>query len=143
LAFPIVPAAIAVSQHRLDKALAAFSRGDCKTAEREAHGSLDVVGFRAEPRDIIALCAARRGALAEAAAAARDAVRRDPDNWRYQYDLAVALALNPHTNAEAVQAARAAGRLNPREPLAVREARLLGGPFGEEWAGRLVLVAGP
>jgi Flp pilus assembly protein TadD len=102
-----------------------------------------VIGFRAEPQDIIALCAARRGALAEAAAAGREAVRRDPDHWRYRYDLAVALALNPRTNAEAIQEARAAGRLNPREPLAVNAARLLGGPFGEEWAGRLVQAAGP
>ena len=142
LAVALVPAATAVSQHRLDKARAAFARGDCRTAESEARGSLDVIGFRAEPQDILALCAARRGALADAAAAAREAVRRDPGHWRYRYDLAVVLALNPRTNVEAVQAAQAAGRLNPREPIAVHEARLLGGPFGEEWASRLVRVAG-
>ena len=142
LAVAVVPAATAVSEHRLIEARAALSRGHCTKAESEARGSLDVIGFRAEPQDILALCAARRGALADAAAAAREAVRRDPGHWRYQYDLAVVLALNPRTNVEAVKAARAAARLNPREPIAVNEAHLLGGPAGEEWAGRLVRLAG-
>jgi hypothetical protein len=143
LAVGVVPAAIAVSQHRLDKARHAFSRGDCKTAEREAHGSLDVIGFRSEPQDLIAVCAARRGALADAAKAARQAVSHDPGHWRYHYDLALALALDPRNGAEATQQALDAGRLNPLEPIAIHEARLLGGPFGEEWATRLVQVAGP
>jgi O-Antigen ligase len=143
LAVGMVPAAIAVSQHRLDDARRAFAKGDCTTAEREAHRSLDVIAFRAEPQDIIAVCAARRGAPAEAAAAGREAVRRDPGHWRYRYDLAIALALDPRRSAEAVVQARAAARLNPLEPIARGEERLLAGPTGEEWAGRLARAAGP
>jgi len=62
---------------------------------------------------VLALCQEARGQLGLSTAAARKAISRDPDNWRYHYDLgllqgaagfqarpeiAKAHALNPHTN---------------------------------------------
>jgi O-antigen ligase len=115
LALALVPAAMAVSEHRLNEAKAAFARGNCRKAESEARGSLHAVGFRSEPQEVIAVCAARRGALAEALPAAREAVRHDPGNWRYHYDAALLLAA---TGADARPAAIAAAALNPRDPTA-------------------------
>jgi hypothetical protein len=133
LALGLVPAAIAVSQHRLDEALAAFARGDCKKAESEARGSLDVIGFRAEPPEILAVCAARRGDTRVALSAVREATRRDPRNWRYRLDLALIRAADGDT-ARASQAARAAAQLDPLEPDAAGAAQVLGAADGRSQA---------
>jgi hypothetical protein len=126
VAVALVPAATAVSQHRLDEALTAFSRGDCKKAESEARGSLDVVGFRPEPREVLAVCAWRRGDPDGALREAREAVRRDPRNWRYRLDLALVLAAR---GERAVPAARTAATLDPLEPAAAGAPRYLDGPL--------------
>jgi O-antigen ligase len=124
LAVAVVPAAITVSEHRLEDAKAAFARGDCKTAEREARRSLDVIGFRAEPHHLIAACAARDGNLPTALSEAREAVRRDPRNWRYQYTLALVLSTS---GGDPLPAARAAATLDPLEPQAHQAPRALAG----------------
>jgi hypothetical protein len=139
LAVGIVPAAVAVSQHRLDQAQAAFDRGDCRRAESEARGSLDVIGFRAEPRELVSLCAARRGDLVAARAEAREAVRRDPGNWRYRYDLALVAAA---TGTDPQPDARLAGTLNPRDPVARSAQRDLSGPDAQGIARALLSVPG-
>jgi O-antigen ligase len=135
LAIAVVPAAVAVSQHRLDAALAAFRRGDCTEAESEARGSLDVISFRAEPREVLAICAARRGNLPAALSAAGKAVRRDPRNWRYRYDLALVQAL---AGTGAGPAAARAASLNPLEPVAVYASRVLSGPDARATARALL-----
>jgi O-antigen ligase len=124
IAVALVPAAVAVSQHRLEDAGAALARGDCATAEREARRSLDVVDFRSEPRQLIAYCAARRGDFALAFSEIRHAIRDDPDYWRYRYDLALMLAAS---GRDGVPAAQAAAALNPREPAAAVAPRVLAG----------------
>jgi hypothetical protein len=139
LAVGIVPAAVAVSQHRLDQAQAAFDRGDCRRAESEARGSLDVIGFRAEPHELVSLCAARRGDLVAARAEAREAVRRDPGNWRYRYDLALVAAA---TGTDPQPDARLAGTLNPRDPVARSAQRDLSGPDAQGIARALLSVPG-
>ncbi len=115
IAAAFVPVAVAVSQHRLEQAQEALARRDCPEAESRARGALDIVGFRAEPSEILAYCAARRNDMTGADSAARDAVRRDPQNWRYQYDLALIEAAR---GKDAGPAARAAAALNPRDPVA-------------------------
>jgi len=125
IALALVPAAVAVSQHRFDDAQTAFSRGDCTAAEREARRSLDVVGFDPEPRQLIAYCAARRGDFGRALSEIRHAIRDDPDYWRYRYDLALFLAAAGH---DAVPTARDAATLNPRDPMAAAAPQVLAGP---------------
>lgn len=117
LAVGLVPAAITVSEHRLQTAESAFGRGDCATAEREAQRSLDVVGFRAEPQEVIAYCAGGRLDLNTALGAAQQAVRHDPGNWRYHYVLALVLAARGE-NGE--PEAHAALGLDPLEPTVKR-----------------------
>jgi O-antigen ligase len=113
LAVALVPAAVTVSEHRLNAAETAFARGDCATAEGEAQRSLDVVGFRAEPQEVIAYCASARLDLGTALGAAQQAVRRDPGNWRYHYVLALVQAAR---GEDGLPEARAAQALNPLEP---------------------------
>jgi hypothetical protein len=139
LAVGIVPAALAVSQHRLDQAQAAFDRGDCRHAESEARGSLDVIGFRAEPQELVSLCAARRGDLRAALAAAREAVRRDPGQWRYRYDLALIAGAS---GADPQPDARLAGTLNPRDPVARGASQELSGPDAQGIARALLSLPG-
>jgi hypothetical protein len=127
----LVPAAVAVSQHRLEDAQAALARGDCGAAEREAQRSLDVVGFRAEPHQLLAYCAARRGDMRRALSEADEAVRRDPKNWRYRFDVALIQTARGH---DPLPAARAAAALNPRDPLARGGPRFLPGPHGRTFA---------
>jgi hypothetical protein len=135
VALALVPAAVAVSEHRLDTAQAAFARGDCATAEKEAGRSLDVVSFRPEPRELIAFCAARRNATPLAISEIRQAIRRDPGNWRYRYDLALLLSAS---GRDGVPTARDAAALNPREPTAASEARMLAGSDAKALARRLI-----
>jgi hypothetical protein len=138
LGLALVPAAVAVSQHRLEEAQAAFRRGDCGEAERQAHDSLSVVGFRPEPQEILAFCAARRGDFDRASADLRQAQRRDPENWRYRYDEALLTAAG---GGDATRAAAKAEQLNPREPFAFAAPRILVGPGATERARALLREA--
>lgn len=131
LAAAIVPAAVAVAQYRLDKARTALGQGDCRTAEGEARGALDVIGFQAEPHQVLAYCAVRSGRLADAAAEASEAVRRDPQNWIYHYDSALIAAAG---GGDPLPAARSAALLNPRDPEARAAPAVLVGSGARERA---------
>jgi O-antigen ligase len=131
----VVPVGIAVSQHRFEDAEGALARGDCPTAEEEARRSLDVIGFRAEPHQLLAYCAARKGDFGRALAEANLAVSRDPGNWRYRYDVALITAAD---GKDAAAPARTAAALNPREPLATAAPSALSGAGARERA--LVLL---
>jgi hypothetical protein len=139
LAIAVVPAALTVSERRLNEARSALARGDCPRAETEARRSLDVIGFRPEPSETIALCAARRGALPEAEAAARETVSRDPGNWRYRYLLALVVAAG---GGDGMPAARTAAALNPRDPTAAGAPAVLRGPAAETRARTLLSGGG-
>ena len=91
-AIAIVPAAIAVSQSRLDSAIAEFDRGDCDAAIASARGSLDALALRAEPHEVIGYCEVRLGEGALAQEAMEKAVDRDPGNWEAHYGLALVRA---------------------------------------------------
>jgi hypothetical protein len=135
LGLAVVPAAIAVSQYRLEKARTALGRGDCGAAETEARRALDVVGFMAEPHEVLALCAVRAGHLADAGSEAAKAVRRDPQNWLYHYDSALIAAA---AGGDAAPAARAAALLNPRDPEARAAPTALVGPGARQRALNLL-----
>jgi O-antigen ligase len=109
-AVAIVPGLVLVSQTRLDDASGAFARGDCPAAVDAADESIAALGNRSEPYEIRGFCRIRAGSPARAVADLQEAVDRDPDDWTYRYDLALAqgaAGLDPR------QEAREAARLNP------------------------------
>jgi O-antigen ligase len=106
----IVPGLVMVFETRLDGSASAFVRGDCAGAIDAADSSRSVFGGRPQPYEMIGFCRLREGRLHQAVKEFARAVERDPENWEYRYDLAVARAaarLDPRTQA------RAALRLNP------------------------------
>jgi hypothetical protein len=65
----------------------------------------------------------------------REAVRRDPGNWRYRYDSALLTAAD---GRDAGPAARATELLNPREPFAFSAPRVLVGAGAKARALQLI-----
>lgn len=111
----IVPAQLAISQARLNSAIAALKVGNCRVAQTDANSALSAVSQRPTPYAVIAYCDIRRGRYRSATIALRRALQRDPHNWELHYGLAVARAgagLDPRA------AARRAAALNPYESLA-------------------------
>jgi hypothetical protein len=113
LALAVTPALVSVSQARLAASVTAYSSGDCRTAVEKAASSLDVLGNRPEPFEVAGYCYARSGRKRESISAMRAAIKRDPDNWRYRYGLALVRA---DAGRDPRPAARAALRRNPRDP---------------------------
>ncbi len=111
----IIPARVALSQARLDSAIAELNQGNCRAAQSDANSSLSAVSQRPTPYAVIAYCDIRLGRYGAAAVALQRALQRDPRNWELHYELAVARAgagLDPSA------AARRAALLNPNEDLA-------------------------
>jgi O-antigen ligase len=111
----VTPWLVAQSQSRLDDAVRALQVGDCRTAIDAALGSLEAVGGRAEPFEVLGYCDARLGLDEVGVQAMEQAVRRDPDNWRTHYGLAVVRAA---ARQDPRPAAARALELNPQHPLA-------------------------
>jgi hypothetical protein len=118
---------MAVSQSRLTESVKAFSANDCATAVDKAGASLDALGNRPEPYEVVGYCAARSTRPRNGVTAMRAAVKRDPDNWEYRYGLAVARAM---AGQDPRPAAHAAVIRNPREAQARRAVAVFrdGGP---------------
>lgn len=114
LGLAVVPAAIAVSQSRLDSSVQAFNREDCPLAIDRSLGSISVLSSRPEPFEILGYCDSQLGAGRLAAHAFDAAIARDPGNWRLPYGVAIvrgATGLDPRPYATR------ALHLDPREPL--------------------------
>ena len=112
MALAVVPALVLISQARLDDSLDHFKAGDCPAAIDSARDSSAVLGFRAEPYEIVGYCEMRDGSPRRAVVAMEKALDRDPDNWEYRYGLALARAVagqDPRSDA------LIALRLNPRD----------------------------
>jgi hypothetical protein len=114
----VLPAFTWVSQVKLDDAAYAFSRGDCRTAQHSALSSISTLGIRAEPYEFVAYCDMRLGMPRLALAAIDHAVRLDPGNWNYRYDVGLMRAA---AGVDPRSAARLALAMDPREPLVRRE----------------------
>lgn len=129
----ITPAATAVSQARLDEAVAAFQRDDCAGAIDAALDSLDALRVRPQPYEIIGYCDAREGEHRLALRAMRSAVDRDPDSWETHYGLAIvraAAGLDPRPQLATAR------RLNPLEPMVRDAARAMRGDDPQKWERR-------
>jgi hypothetical protein len=134
----VLPMLVLVSQLRLNEATTAYAAGNCARAERLAQGSIDVLGTRAPPWQILALCAVRDGQLQLAATDLRGGLAEDPDDWQLQSALAAATAAAGH---DARAQGALARRLDPNDP-AVRAlaGALAGGPSAKaRRAGRAFL----
>lgn len=110
----LTPASVALSQERLDAAAKAFRDGDCAEAEREARDAISALSSRAEPYELLAYCAARRGEDGIALRRMRQAMEREPGSWKLRYGLAVVRGV---AGLDPRRAARSARRLNPLEEL--------------------------
>jgi O-antigen ligase len=109
----VFPALVLASQVRLNEATTAFASGNCARADQLAQGSIDVLGTRASPWQIKALCAVRYGHYSRAAADLRSGLAVDPNDWQLQAALAAATAADGH---DARGEAALARRLNPNDP---------------------------
>jgi len=138
----VVPVRVALSQQRLDDAVAGLRSGDCASAQRAAVSSLQALGARAEPWEVIGYCQSRAGRGAAAERAMREAIRRDRASWELWYGLAL---VRGAAGEDPRAAARAAVRRNPRSIFTTGAVEALRGDDPAAWrreARRLPLPLG-
>jgi hypothetical protein len=137
------PVLMVRSERTLEQATRAFSAGDCTTAIDRSLASLDALGMRPEPYELIGYCDLRARANALGLRAMEAARRRDPNAWQYAYGVAVAQAIARVGDPR--RAAAAAAGLNPSEPLAQLLYRRLERARPAQWpriAGRAQIPSG-
>ena len=122
----VFPALVLASQVRLNEATAAYASGNCARADKLAQSSLQILGTRAPPWQIEALCAVRAGQFTRAQTDLRRGLATDPEDWQLEAALAAATAA---AGSDARAEAAVARRLNPNDPdvLALAQA-LASGP---------------
>ena len=134
------PALAALSQRHLNESAAAFVRGDCTKAIDSALDSINVLGLRPEPWEILGYCDVRSGEERLAVRALEKAVERDPEHWHYRYGLALARGAagqDPRPDA------RAALRLNPHNPLLQEAVKRFDTDDRREWRRRALAARLP
>jgi O-antigen ligase len=129
----VTPAAVSMSQSKLDRAVTAFDRNDCPAAIDEALASLDALKVRPEPYEVIGYCDARLGQDRLALLAMDSAISRDPDNWETHYGLAIARAAAGLDPMPELYRAR---ELNPLEPLVLEAIASMRGMGPQAWKRR-------
>jgi hypothetical protein len=110
LATLAAPALLFASQRQLNDSLDALRAGNCSVATDRAEASIKTLSIRPEPYEVLAICQQRQGRTRFGVLALERAVKRDPDNWRYHYELAAlegGVSLNPRPELVT------AHRLNP------------------------------
>jgi hypothetical protein len=110
MAAAVAPAAVALSENRLEAAEAAYRAGRCTEARSLARIAAAALSLRPEPAAIQGFCALRAGDGADARRRLGEAIRRDPRDWELRYDRAVVLARTGGDPAPDLAAAR---RLDP------------------------------
>jgi hypothetical protein len=106
----VVPGLVLASQRSLNDSLDALRAGRCGEAIDRASDSISTLEIRPEPYEVVGLCQIRAALPAFAVQAFKHASDRDPDNWRYRYELATAqgnAGIDPRPELLAAQ------RLNP------------------------------
>jgi O-antigen ligase len=114
LVLAITPALLFLSQRQLNRSVDSLKGNDCGEALDAALASNSFLSVRPEPLEVLAYCDVRLGRPELAVQLMREAVERDPYNWRLHYGLALtrgAAGLDPRAQA------RRALRLNPRSSL--------------------------
>lgn len=118
LVLALTPATMALSQGTLDEAVAALRARHCSTAIDRALASSSTLGARPEPYEVLGFCDVRIGRPQLGELMLRQAAKRDPGSWEYQYGLAIVRGAGGRDPRPALRRAR---ELNPLSPL-VREA---------------------
>ena len=116
----LVPAHVAASQKKIEDSFDAYGQGDCRQAIDLARSASDTLGTRPEPHEVVGYCYLLQRRGPQAVEEMQKAVSRDPDNWEYRYDLALALGAS---GIDPRPAAQAALRLNPLEEITRRAVR--------------------
>ena len=88
----VLPALVLASQVRLDSATTAYSAADCASADRLAARAVEILGTRAGPWQIEALCAVRANRFGAAERLFAKGLAEDPNDWQLQAGLAAARA---------------------------------------------------
>ncbi|HEX6582990.1 MAG TPA: hypothetical protein VF056_05245, partial [Thermoleophilaceae bacterium] len=133
LALAVTPALMAVSQGRLNTAVAALERGDCDAAIDAALDSLKAIPSRPQPFEVLGYCDARLGLDTLAVGAMESGIDRDPENWELHYGLALVRA---NAGRDPRSAAREALRLNPRGDLPRSAVRRFATTDPQKWRRR-------
>ena len=126
----VPPVQMAVSHWRLNDSVEAYRSDDCRRSVDAALGSIEAVGVRPEPFQMLAFCDVRFGLDSLAVEVMEKAVERDPDNWELHYSLALvrgAARLDPRP------AARRALELNPLGRLPRSAVRRFRGRDPDRW----------
>ena len=116
----VVPAGTWLAERSLGEARIAFDRGHCPQAIRSSLDAINFLDASAEPYELIGYCDARLGGDDLAMRMMSNAVRRDPENWRYSYGLAIVRGV---AGIDPRAAADRAVRLNPGSERARRLAQ--------------------
>jgi hypothetical protein len=109
----VTPGLVLASQRQLNDARDALRAGDCRKAVDRASASISTLAVRPEAYEVLGLCQATDGRPGFAVQALRRASKRDPNNWRYHYELGVvqgAAGLDPRAELAT------AHRLDPTNP---------------------------
>jgi len=122
LVVAVTPALLMLSQYRLQASATAFDKGNCRTATREAVSSINILGNRPQPYQIVGYCDLDSGRTQEAVAAMRKAIENQPRSWEYHFGLSIALG---YAGADPRPEMAAAARLARREPLVTEGQALL------------------
>jgi len=126
----VSPVLMAISQGHLNTAVDQFRDRNCAGAIDSALASLEAVGARPQPFEILGYCDAALGQDELAIDAMQSAVDRDPQNWELHYGLAVVRAV---AGRDPRRAALAARRLNPLSTAARRAERRFRGTTPAQW----------
>jgi hypothetical protein len=112
LATAVTPGLVFASQRHLNAARDALAANNCPKAVDKAAASINVLSNRPEPYEILAICQQRARRTPLAIQAMRKAVKRDPNNGQYHFELAALLgAASLDAHAELATASR----LNPTD----------------------------
>jgi hypothetical protein len=136
----VQPALLWRSQARLATAVQAYQRGDCRTASDAALDSLDAVGSRSDPWELLAICDSRAGQSALAIRAARESIKGDPRFWEYHYTLALVQAA---AGQDPRPEAKKAYLLNPVEYLPRHGFEILAGTTPAQWRKQVAELSAP
>jgi hypothetical protein len=114
LLLAVTPARVAISQDRMDDALAAFRADNCTRGIDRALAAQSALGIRSDPYELLGYCDMRLRQTGLALRMFQTAAHKDPRNWEIRYGLALVRGLRGEDPRPAL---RLALRLNPREPV--------------------------
>ncbi len=130
IATAIAAVHVAVSDKDLNKSITAFTTGDCQAAAQDAEATISALPSRPQSYAILGYCEIVRDRPTAAIDDLRAAAGRDPQNWRYQYGLALATATAGRDPSAPLATA---DRLNPQEPMVQNAVKRLIGPSPQDW----------